>query len=294
MAAGCQPLSTDRKRRLSDLVSSWWELHGKALSSGLDTKNRLLAMVSVMGDPLVSEFGPLHWSRYRQARTGQVKAGTLNRELCSLRAMFSELERAGEWNGANPLVRVRVLNVPQTDLRALSADEWERVFAECKQSRNPHLWRLALVGYCTGARWGELEALTGADVMDSAIRIRGESAKNGKVRTVPVDPSIVAMLREVSGGGRGPLFGGCYGAFRSAVKRAAVSLPSGQLCHVLRHTFASGFLARGGSLTVLRDLLGHSSIAVTSRYLHMVPGHCQRSALPEVVDTWLTPETKKA
>lgn len=39
--------------------------------------------------------------------------------------------------------------------------------------------------------------------------------------------------------------------------------------HLLRHTFATSFVLGGGSLEVLRVLLGHSSYDVTQQYLHI-------------------------
>lgn len=280
--------------KLSDAIARWWEVHGHTLSSGPDTRNRLLAICRAMNDPKLSKFGAAHWSRYREVRLkADVKPGTLNRELCSMRAMFSELERLGEFSGPNPLLHVRVLRVPEADLRALSADEWAKVYSECRESRNPDLWLVALCCYLTGARWGEVERLRRSDVLSAAVRIRGESAKNGKVRVIPLESSVCELL--LSHAKQERLFSGCYAGFRSAVKRAGVELPEGQLAHVLRHTFASEFLRRGGSLVELKTLLGHGSISVTSRYLHLVPGDSTVSAaLPKAVDTWLTPKTKRA
>jgi site-specific recombinase XerD len=40
--------------------------------------------------------------------------------------------------------------------------------------------------------------------------------------------------------------------------------------HYLRHTFASWLLTNPDiALTTVRDLMGHSSLAVTSKYAHM-------------------------
>lgn len=39
--------------------------------------------------------------------------------------------------------------------------------------------------------------------------------------------------------------------------------------HLLRHTFATSFILGGGTLEVLRVLMGHSDYNVTKEYLHI-------------------------
>ncbi len=52
-------------------------------------------------------------------------------------------------------------------------------------------------------------------------------------------------------------------------KRAGIrsAVPSGALVHALRHSFASLAVEYGADVVELRDLLGHASLATTSRYL---------------------------
>jgi len=41
--------------------------------------------------------------------------------------------------------------------------------------------------------------------------------------------------------------------------------------HDLRHAFGSWLIERGAAPSVVRDLMGHSSLAVTSRYVQSAP-----------------------
>ncbi|MEK7445673.1 MAG: tyrosine-type recombinase/integrase, partial [candidate division NC10 bacterium] len=54
--------------------------------------------------------------------------------------------------------------------------------------------------------------------------------------------------------------------------------------HDCRHHFASWFMMRGGSLQALQKILGHATLAMTSRYAHLSPDYLrsemERTATP--------------
>jgi integrase len=47
--------------------------------------------------------------------------------------------------------------------------------------------------------------------------------------------------------------------------------------HDLRHTFASHFIMRGGSLKDLQEILGHKSMTMTLRYAHLTQEHKKKA-----------------
>ncbi len=43
--------------------------------------------------------------------------------------------------------------------------------------------------------------------------------------------------------------------------------------HVLRHTFGSTLAQRGAAPKAIQELMGHSDMATTMRYMHLAPAH---------------------
>ena len=69
-----------------------------------------------------------------------------------------------------------------------------------------------------------------------------------------------------------------YRNFRTAFERAVVQAGLEDFTfHDLRHTFASRLVMRGVDLPTVKELLGHKSIAMTLRYVHLLTDHKQRA-----------------
>ena len=67
---------------------------------------------------------------------------------------------------------------------------------------------------------------------------------------------------------------------RRAYKAAGINShrPAGALIHALRHTFATRLVENGVSSVEVMNLLGHSDLQTTQRYVATRPGHL-RSAV---------------
>ena len=161
----------------------------------------------------------------------------------------------------------------------------------------------ALLGVLAGAglRISEAVALDVRDLRedpDGCAYLHVRNGKGAKDRMVPIRPELVALVRaHLAATGRtigdaGPLFTAydrgarARGARRISVRgaagivtraTAAAGIVGKRLSpHSLRHGFAIRALRAGANVFAVSKLLGHSSAAVTGRYLD----HCE---LPELL-----------
>jgi len=140
------------------------------------------------------------------------------------------------------------------------------------------LWR-------SGLRISEALALELRDVDLQAGTLRVRHGKGDKSRTVGVDEQTAALLarwldrrRKLSPGARAPVFCTLAGGrvdtsyVRHLLPRLAAKAGLDRRVHAhgLRHTYASELAREGTAINVIRDALGHTSLAVTDRYLRDV------------------------
>ena len=156
-------------------------------------------------------------------------------------------------------------------------------------ARNRVILRLL---YIAGLRVSELCALKWRD-----LRPNGDSGqmttfgKGGKTRTILLTPSLWEELCQLRGSAFAdePVFvskkGGhlCRTQIFYIVKAASASAGIDEKTspHWLRHSHASHSLDRGAPIHLVQRTLGHSSIAITERYLHARPTDSSGLYLPD-------------
>jgi integrase len=202
------------------------------------------------------------------------------------------LKYAQESELLEKIPRIKALKLSPQKFDFFQPEELDRLVAAVE--REPE-WRAAiLVASEAGLRMGEVLALRWEDIDLKAGKLtvmrtdwRGQvgSPKGGRERTVPLTTRLAAALRELRHL-RGPLVF-CWGdgsrwtfttmraGLKRQQKRAGLRITG---WHALRHSFCSHLAMRGATPKAIQDLAGHTSLAITQKYLHIAPSEL-RSAI---------------
>lgn len=182
---------------------------------------------------------------------------------------------------ADPTLRLPRVRIPRALPRALPAGHVEALLGRLPDNRARCV---VLLEYDCGLRACEVAGLRVEDVAvaDQTIRVTG---KGGHQRTLPVpDRAWAALLAEVAGRSSGPVVRSANPPGKSATLTLTDRpVTPNHLCrltakwmrdagldatgHALRHSFAGDLVRGGADLAAVQQLLGHTNLAVTSRYL---------------------------
>jgi integrase/recombinase XerD len=178
--------------------------------------------------------------------------------------------------------RLRV-RAPKRQLVPLSVEEVAHFWSSFRTARD-----LAIVGVMLlqGLRSAEVLGLNEDDVLlsEAQLRVRG---KGNKLRLLPLAPETMqlidhyrrlerpqattdALFVSLKGPARGTrmTLAGLRSLFRYHRKRTGIQFANP---HRFRHTFASDMVRAGISLPALKQLMGHSDIQTTLRYVQITP-----------------------
>ncbi|MDE8347994.1 MAG: site-specific tyrosine recombinase XerD [Acidocella sp.] len=220
-------------------------------------------------------------------------ARTQARRLSALRQFFLFMLREG-YRADNPAADIATPKLPSSLPKFLSEAEVDALLqTAAKMPGAPGLKATAglEILYATGLRVSELLALP-ASALSTDAKILLIKGKGGRERIVPLSDAAKQSALNLRAGTKAKaryLFAGRAAGeamtrqgFALLLKQVALQAninPARLSPHVLRHSFASHMLARGADLRSLQKLLGHSDIATTQIYTHVLAERLEKLML---------------
>jgi len=226
-----------------------------------------------------------------------LKPQTVSHIIGIVKHVFNYLIQWGQFNGPNPAKAVKMPRDDNRRHRFLSKEEAGLLLYELKR-RSKKLWQISLLSISTGMRAGEIFSLKGEHVNLTARTIRIVDPKSKKNRTVYIPDAALEMLSECQLAYGKLVFSNAQGKPYASVSKTFnrvvefLGLNDGVfdsrdkiVFHSLRHTFASWLVQKDQPLYVVGELLGHSSLEMTSRYAHLNPQ--RKMAATDVLNSFL-------
>jgi integrase len=220
--------------------------------------------------------------KFKIKRSGEISGAGTNRDLAALRFMLNFAIRQGHI-ARNPVVGVRFLPESAGSMRIISHDEQRKYLAIAKLL----LRDVATVMLETGMRPEEVFTIRKENVHFAGRYLFVPSGKTRFARrNIPLTDAAIEVLKRRLAKAKGAyLFAHrrdsdkplttVYKSHLEAVEALGIE-PAFRL-YDLRHTFGSRSAMAGVDLATLRELMGHSNISTTMRYVHPTPEHKQEA-----------------
>ena len=234
--------------------------------------------------------------REKLTRHGTLRAtASVNREIACLRHVFS---KAVEWEmiEQNPFTKGKALVVKANNkrFRYLTEDEIEKLLDNCV---NDYTKDIIVTVLNAGMRRQEVLSLKWNQIRNGFIYL--SKTKTDESRQIPINDDLSELLKGIRKknqlrseyvfcDNKGRPFKQITKSFMASLRRAGIE---DFRFHDLRHTFASHFVMRKGSLKDLQELLGHKTLTMTMRYAHLSQEHKKKAVnllngltAPKIVD----------
>jgi integrase len=248
-------------------------------------KNSILPNI---GSLSVLHIGELDLKRIIRAMSKAGRAPrTIQLALAHVRMVINHAIRSGYHAGPNPVSTMPRNSKPKVENRRLrfftpneAGELLERLLSRSKDVHDMTLLSL----YC-GLRAGEIFKLTWRHVDFTNRQVTLIETKSGRDRTVPIPEKVYEMFRSrTEGPGNALAFPDSKGNRRVRITKTFekavddMGLNNGitdrkdkLVFHSCRHTCASWLVQAGVPLLTVKEILGHSTIALTERYSHIAP-----------------------
>lgn len=208
-----------------------------------------------------------------------------NRMLAVGKRMYYFAQEVGVLDEqANPFTKIRFYREQRRN-RFLSCEEYERMGSvlnqlELEDRFSPEAVAGIRLLALTGARRSEIESMKWDQVDFENNEIRLADSKTGP-RSIEISSPVREVLESIPVKGKFVIVN-CSGArtglrqvWNETRQRAGIE---DVRMHDLRHSYATHAALDGVSLSVIAQLLGHTNVWTTTRYLHVSRGYASQAA----------------
>jgi integrase len=245
---------------------------------------------------------------FRAVELERVAPRSVNHSIKFLRMVFKTAKEDGKYQDENPASGVKVAKLGDASRRrGFTIPEIKRILTVANNE-----WRsLIFFGLYTGQRLGDLARLTWQNVDLDRDEIRFVSRKTGRTMIIPIAPPLREQIEKIPAGDdpHQPLHPRSFASvknsgrtntlsrqFRELLADAGLATPKAHRTtenapgrdgprelsqisfHSLRHTATSLMKNAGINASVVMDIIGHESEAVSAHYTH-VDEETKRAAL---------------
>jgi integrase/recombinase XerC len=271
----------NRSEGKSPATLTWYDQALKVFLNWLIKTNRQRTLDSV-DENTVREF--ILWLQERQVNGHKIKVQSVNNKVRALRAFFNWLYRKG-YTDMNVLQDVKPPRIPQIMVDTLSEEEVIRIMTSQDKSTVIGSRNIAIISLFldSGLRRSELIGLKVQDVHldDQYVKVMGKGSKERMVafgnttrntllnyfvhfRGEPAHPGVEEFFLPLDGY---PL---SKEGVKSVLRRVGNTAGVPRLhAHLCRHTYATNFLINGGNVLLLKQNLGHTTLVMVDRYVHL-------------------------
>ena len=197
----------------------------------------------------------------------------VNRFLACLKTIFN-IGIKNELIEYNPMKCVKMLKEDNQKIRYLTEDEESRLFEFLPE----HLKPIVICALQTGLRKSNILQLRWelVDMEFKFIEVLAQNNKGHKIIKIPISEKLYKVLQSLpkiseyvfANPETKQPYKDISEGFKNACKNAGIE---NFLFHDLRHTVATRLVEKGIDLRVVQEIMAHSTIITTQRYMHPTP-----------------------
>jgi integrase len=245
-------------------------------------------ILPAIGKVHVFDIGELH---IKKVSLLMKKAGRAPRTIqyahAAIRMVLNHAKKTGYYHNENPVKHLSKSDKPKFDnkrLRFFSHSEAEDLLSALYE-KSKDLHDMTMLSLHCGLRAGEIFSLTWQNIDLKHKLISVTRTKSGKDRTVPMTEAVYEMFNARNLKNKNELVfpdkkGGKRKQISNTFERIVEELGFNEntagrkdklVFHSCRHSCASWLVQAGVPLLTVKEILGHSTIAMTERYSHLAP-----------------------